>query len=126
MARIAGVNIPTQKRVLIGLRYIHGIGPAKAKEIYEDLRQTYFCEFDDNGNIGKRYRRQDEIGTPFCVTVDFETIEGSDKSSAEKMIDTVTIRDRDTGKQERVAIGELVSYLKRKSWSKGQLSGNSG
>jgi glycyl-tRNA synthetase len=99
----------------------------KAREVYVMLKKELAqgsgsggisgnaVVFDDNGNIGKRYRRQDEIGTPFCVTVDFETIEGSDKSSAEKMIDTVTIRDRDTGKQERVAIGELVSYLKRKS-----------
>ena len=63
------------------------------------------CEFDDNGNIGKRYRRQDEIGTPFCITVDFDTIE---KEAG------VTVRDRDTGKQERIAIPELVSYLKRK------------
>lgn len=59
------------------------------------------CEFDDNGNIGKRYRRQDEIGTPYCVTVDFDTLENS----------TVTVRDRDTMKQERVAVSELVGYL---------------
>jgi glycyl-tRNA synthetase len=56
------------------------------------------CEFDDNGNIGKRYRRQDEIGTPYCVVVDFTTLED----------DTVTVRDRDTTKQERVKIGDLV------------------
>jgi glycyl-tRNA synthetase len=62
-------------------------------------------EFDDNGNIGKRYRRQDEIGTPFCVTVDFETIEGGD---------TVTVRDRDTGKQDRVSTSELLGFLKAK------------
>jgi glycyl-tRNA synthetase len=57
--------------------------------------------FDDNGNIGKRYRRQDEIGTPHCVTIDFDTLED----------DTVTLRDRDSGNQERVAIKDLVSKL---------------
>ena len=58
--------------------------------------------FDDNGNIGKRYRRQDEIGTPYCVTIDFDTLED----------DTVTLRDRDTGEQTRVKISELVSKIK--------------
>ncbi|PJC69685.1 MAG: glycine--tRNA ligase, partial [Candidatus Tagabacteria bacterium CG_4_8_14_3_um_filter_41_8] len=57
--------------------------------------------WDDNGNIGKRYRRQDEIGTPWCVTIDFETLENN----------TVTVRDRDTGKQERLDIKELACYL---------------
>ncbi|MFA6257057.1 MAG: glycine--tRNA ligase [Candidatus Paceibacterota bacterium] len=60
--------------------------------------------WDDNGNIGKRYRRQDEIGTPFCIVVDFDTLEN----------DTVTVRDRDTGEQERVKVSELTSYLKEK------------
>ena len=60
--------------------------------------------WDDNGNIGKRYRRQDEIGTPFCIVVDFQTLED----------DTVTIRDRDTGKQERIKISELKDYIKEK------------
>ncbi len=77
---------------------------SKAKEIYESLRQNMMCEFDDNGNIGKRYRRQDEIGTPFCVTVDFETLEGKG----------VTVRDRDTGNQERISISELENYLQSK------------
>lgn len=75
----------------------------KAREIYSELKkQIPNIEFDDNGNIGKRYRRQDEIGTPFCVTVDFDTI-GDDPS----LKDTVTLRYRDTGKQERVHISEL-------------------
>jgi glycyl-tRNA synthetase len=78
---------------------------AKAKEIYETLRQKYFCEFDDNGNIGKRYRRQDEIGTPYCVTVDFETLEKDD---------SVTVRDRDTMKQERVKIADLPEFFSKK------------
>ncbi len=75
----------------------------KAREIFSELKNEYMCEFDDNGNIGKRYRRQDEIGTPYCVTVDFDTIEKDD---------TVTVRDRDTMKQERVKVSELKSYFK--------------
>jgi len=77
----------------------------KAKEIYINLRNNYFCEFDDNGNIGKRYRRQDEIGTPYCVTVDFETLEKDD---------SVTVRDRDSMKQERVKVKELGDYFAKK------------
>ena len=76
---------------------------AKAEEIYRMIKRVIpEAMFDDNGNIGKRYRRQDEIGTPFCVTVDFETIEKGNG---------VTIRDRDSGKQERVDEGELLEYL---------------
>jgi glycyl-tRNA synthetase len=75
----------------------------KARELYEDIKKVIQpIVFDDNGNIGKRYRRQDEIGTPFCVTIDFDTLND----------DTVTIRDRDTGKQERIKIADLTSYLK--------------
>jgi glycyl-tRNA synthetase len=77
----------------------------RAKEVFAGLSQKYMCEFDDNGNIGKRYRRQDEIGTPFCVTVDFDTIEKDD---------SVTVRDRDTMKQERVKLEELDSYFQEK------------
>jgi len=78
----------------------------KAREVYAALKKEFEAvEFDDNGNIGKRYRRQDEIGTPFCVTVDFDTIEKDD---------SVTVRDRDTGKQERVPLKEICKYLKRK------------
>ena len=66
--------------------------------------------WDDNGNIGKRYRRQDEIGTPFCVVVDFETL-GEENADLK---DTITIRDRDTGEQERVKVSELISYIKDK------------
>ena len=78
---------------------------AKAREVFEMLREDFMCEFDDNGNIGKRYRRQDEIGTPFCVTVDFDTLE---KDAG------VTVRDRDTGEQKRMPISELVPFLKSK------------
>lgn len=74
---------------------------AKAREVYEKLSQTHACEFDDNGNIGKRYRRQDEIGTPNCVVIDFDTLED----------DTVTVRDRDTTEQKRVKISDLVANV---------------
>ncbi len=74
----------------------------RAEQIYKELKKHFMTEFDDNGNIGKRYRRQDEIGTPYCVTVDFDTIE---KDGA------VTVRDRDTGKQERVEEKHLVEYI---------------
>ncbi len=73
-----------------------------AREIYDGLRPHFMTDWDDRGNIGKRYYAQDEIGTPYCVTVDFQTLE--DK--------TVTVRNRDTTKQDRVAIGELASYLR--------------
>jgi glycyl-tRNA synthetase len=75
-----------------------------ARPIYEDLVKNFICEYDETQSIGKRYRRQDEIGTPYCVTVDFETLE--DKA--------VTVRDRDTMKQERIKIEELVRYLGEK------------
>ena len=78
---------------------------AKAKEVYKMLKKEFGAVmWDDNGNIGKRYRRQDEIGTPYCVTVDFDTLEGESK-------DTVTVRHRDTTKQERIKIQELVGKL---------------
>jgi len=84
---------------------------ARAREIYALLRQAQVgaVVFDDNGNVGKRYRRQDEIGTPWCVTVDFDTL--GEKPEAR---DTVTLRDRDTGKQERVNINELTDILESK------------
>ncbi len=81
---------------------------AKAEEVFAILSKHMRAEFDDNGNVGKRYRRQDEIGTPACVTIDFETL-GEEKP---ELKDTVTVRDRDTGEQKRVAITELVGYLK--------------
>ena len=72
---------------------------AKAREVYEALKKKHGnVMWDDNGNIGKRYRRQDEIGTPHCIVIDFETLEN----------DTVTIRDRDTTQQNRVSIKELI------------------
>lgn len=77
---------------------------AKAREIYDSLRQNFRCEFDDNGNVGKRYRRQDEIGTPYCVTVDFDSLEDG----------SVTVRDRDSMEQERIKIDQLEKYLNKK------------
>jgi len=76
----------------------------KAEEIYTALSKKWNCEFDDRGSIGKRYRRQDEIGTPWCITVDFDTeTDGS-----------VTVRDRDTMQQERVKIEDLNAYFEKK------------
>ena len=80
---------------------------AKAKEIVDLLRPHMFVFYDESGAIGRRYRRQDEIGTPFGVTVDFETLGEKDPA----LRDTVTLRDRDSMKQERVAIEELVNIL---------------
>lgn len=74
----------------------------KAREVYELLSDQVVTEWDDNGNIGKRYRRQDEIGTPYCVTIDFDTLDD----------DTVTLRNRDTTKQERVKISELLQLVR--------------
>lgn len=80
---------------------------AKAREVYDMLKAEWQCEFDDNGNVGKRYRRQDEIGTPYCVTIDFDTL-GEENADLK---DTVTVRDRDTMEQVRVKIDELKDYL---------------
>jgi len=76
----------------------------KAREVFENLKKSIpRVTFDDNGNIGKRYRRQDEIGTPHCITIDFQTLED----------DTVTVRDRDSGEQERIHIKDLSIQLGR-------------
>ena len=77
----------------------------KAREVYAVLAKHFPVDFDETGSIGKRYRRQDEIGTPFCITVDFETVENDN---------CVTIRDRDTMEQVRMPIDELVAYLEGK------------
>lgn len=75
-----------------------------AEKVYAELCKYYNCEYDDRGNIGKRYRRQDEIGTPFCITYDFDS----------ETDGCVTVRDRDTMKQERVAIADLKAYFEEK------------
>ena len=76
----------------------------KARKLFSDLQEDYMAEFDLAGSIGKRYRRQDEIGTPYCVTIDYET----------KDDNTVTIRNRDTMTQERVPMDNVSSYLRDK------------
>jgi glycyl-tRNA synthetase len=77
----------------------------KAREVYKTLKKEFGnVMWDDNGNIGKRYRRQDEIGTPYCVTIDFDSLEDN----------TVTVRNRDTTEQERVKLSELTAYLSYK------------
>ena len=75
-----------------------------AEKIYHELSKIYNCEFDDRGNIGKRYRRQDEIGTPYCITYDFDSVEDG----------AVTVRDRDTMEQERIKIEDLKDYFAEK------------
>ena len=74
----------------------------KARALYEELREDFMVEYDEGGAIGKRYRRQDEIGTPFAFTVDEQTLED----------DTVTIRERDSLAQERLAIGQVHAKLR--------------
>jgi glycyl-tRNA synthetase len=81
----------------------------KAREVFSLLKKEFGnVAYDDNGNIGKRYRRQDEIGTPYCIVVDFDTL----GEEVPENKDTVTVRHRDTGEQTRMPIGELISYLK--------------
>ena len=76
----------------------------KANEVYEELSKEFMCDYDEAGSIGKRYRREDEIGTPFCVTIDFDTLDD----------ESVTIRDRDTMEQVRVKIEDLKDWISKK------------
>jgi glycyl-tRNA synthetase len=78
----------------------------KALEVRDRLRPWMNVFYDDGGSIGRRYARQDEAGTPFCVTIDFDTL-----GEKPELLNTVTIRHRDDGKQERIAIGELLNWL---------------
>ena len=80
---------------------------AKARAVYETLKRQMHCFYDETGNIGRRYARQDEAGTPFCVTVDFETL----GEKGPELLDTVTLRHRDDGRQERVKIADLLGLL---------------
>ncbi|MCJ7832034.1 MAG: His/Gly/Thr/Pro-type tRNA ligase C-terminal domain-containing protein, partial [Actinobacteria bacterium] len=75
-----------------------------AREVFDLLKVNWMCDYDDAGSIGRRYRRQDEVGTPYCVTVDFDTLEDR----------AVTVRDRDSMEQERIPLGNLVAYLKER------------
>jgi glycyl-tRNA synthetase len=78
--------------------------PEMAHRIANDLRPHFPVDYDETGSIGKRYRRQDEVGTPFCITVDGESVKDG----------TVTVRDRDTLKQDRIAADALAGYLKER------------
>ncbi|MEY2665158.1 MAG: hypothetical protein RLZZ480_263 [Candidatus Parcubacteria bacterium] len=81
---------------------------AKAREVFVALKKEFGnVAWDDNGNVGKRYRRQDEIGTPYCIVIDFDSL-----GENPELLDTVTVRHRDTGEQERVHVSELISKLK--------------
>ncbi|MDR1599909.1 MAG: glycine--tRNA ligase [Oscillospiraceae bacterium] len=94
LAPFAACALPLQKNKLGGL----------ATEIYQKLCERFACDYDETGSIGKRYRRQDEIGTPFCVTVDFDTVEQG----------TVTVRDRDTMGQVRLKVEEVPALIEAK------------
>ncbi|MDR1808290.1 MAG: glycine--tRNA ligase, partial [Propionibacteriaceae bacterium] len=93
-------RIAPVKAAVLPLSRNESLSP-KARDLAAELRQYWNVDFDDSRAIGRRYRRQDQIGTPFCVTVDFDTLED----------DAVTIRERDTMSQERVAIGQVRDYL---------------
>ena len=80
----------------------------KAKEIQHLLKEDFVTDYDVSGTIGKRYRRQDEVGTPFCVTIDHDTLD-----SASPNFNTVTVRFRDSMEQERVKLDELVSFIQK-------------
>ena len=88
----------------------------KARSIYLMLKKNIpQIMWDDNGNIGKRYRRQDEIGTPYCITIDFDTIGDPSTGSGQErseLLDTVTLRNRDSGEQERIPAASLLQHLK--------------
>jgi glycyl-tRNA synthetase len=89
---------------------------AKAREVRKELQKIHpSIAWDDNGNIGKRYRRQDEIGTPFCVTIDFDTLDPSSASgqATANLKDTVTLRHRDSGEQERLTISEVAERIQK-------------
>jgi glycyl-tRNA synthetase len=72
-----------------------------ARGVFDLVKQAWMCDFDDAGSIGRRYRRQDEVGTPFCVTVDFDTLEDRQ----------ITVRERDSMTQDRIPVENLVGYL---------------
>ena len=83
---------------------------AKAQEIQQELSKDWMVDFDETGSIGKRYRREDEIGTPYCVTVDFDTVGDGEKAGD----NCVTVRERDSMAQVRIPISELKAYLTEK------------
>ncbi|NBR97068.1 MAG: glycine--tRNA ligase, partial [Verrucomicrobia bacterium] len=83
----------------------------KARALTQDLRKHFAVFYDESGAIGRRYRRQDEVGTPFCITIDFETLEGVKEGPLNGQKDTVTLRHRDSMKQERLPISDLLAHL---------------
>ncbi len=95
---------PVVAPVQIGVLPLSNKLKEPAKKLELDLRKKFFSEYDDAGSIGKRYRRHDEIGTPYCVTYDFD----SENDHA------ATVRDRDSMKQERIPLANLVSYFEEK------------
>ena len=101
MLKLHPTLAPYKVAVLPLIKKLHS---EKAQEVYELLSKHFMCDFDESASIGKRYRRQDEVGTPFCVTVDDETINNG----------TVTIRHRDTMEQEVVSLNELVDYVNKR------------
>ena len=76
-------------------------------ELYQELSKYFMCDYDESGSIGKRYRREDEIGTPFCVTVDFNTV-GTETDEADHC---VTVRERDSMEQVRIPMSEVKAYI---------------
>jgi glycyl-tRNA synthetase len=78
--------------------------PEKAREIMDSLKGDFMCQYDEKDAIGRRYRRQDAIGTPYCITVDHQTLEDN----------TVTIRERDSMKQDRIAIQEIAEIINKR------------
>ena len=81
----------------------------KAMEIRNELSKHFMVDYDDTGSIGKRYRREDEIGTPYCITVDFDTV--GDEAKGIAADNCATVRDRDTMEQERIKITDLEAYF---------------
>jgi glycyl-tRNA synthetase len=96
--------LPALAPVQIAVLPLSGKLRQGAEAVYHDLIRHYRCEYDDRQSIGRRYRRQDEIGTPYCVTYDFESLEDQ----------AVTIRERDSMKQIRLPMDRLVEYFKGK------------
>jgi glycyl-tRNA synthetase len=76
----------------------------KAEDVFDSIKNEYRTYWDDRSNIGKRYKYQDEMGTPFCITIDYQTLEDN----------TVTIRERDSMKQDRISVDKVTSYLQEK------------
>ena len=97
-------NFTDIRKFNLMFKTFQGVTEDKATEVYTKLSKKFMCDYDEAGSIGKRYRREDEIGTPYCVTIDFDTLEDN----------CVTIRDRDSMEQARVSIDELENWIAEK------------